>query len=194
MTTTGAERKRALRADLTAARRRLTGAERASAGNLLVATLASCAEVTDARVLACYQPVGTEPDIGELLATLHAGGRTVLLPVLLADNDLDWAGYDGEFATGRHGLAEPPAAPLGREAVRDAEVVIVPGLAVDRAGRRLGRGGGSYDRALARLAPGAWTVTPLYRGELLDEVPVEEHDRRVHAAATPDGVHRLRAT
>jgi 5-formyltetrahydrofolate cyclo-ligase len=65
--------------------------------------------------------------------------------------------------------------------------VVVPALAVDRRGVRLGRGGGSYDRALARLAAGATAVALLHDGELLDALPAEAHDRAVTAAVTPSG-------
>ena len=69
---------------------------------------------------------------------------------------------------------------------------MVPALAVDRHGHRLGRGGGSYDRALARAAPGAVVVAPVYEDELLDDVPAEAHDRPVHLAVLPSGVQHLR--
>lgn len=76
-------------------------------------------------------------------------------------------------------------------AVATADVVLTPGLAVDRGGMRIGRGGGSYDRALGRVPVGTFTCTLLYDGELLDEVPAGPHDRRVTAVVTPSGVTRL---
>jgi len=69
--------------------------------------------------------------------------------------------------------------------------VLVPGLAVDRSGMRLGRGGGSYDRALARVPVGTPVLVLLYDGEVLDRVPADDHDRRVTAAVTASGVVRL---
>ena len=67
-------------------------------------------------------------------------------------------------------------------------MVLTPGLAVDRTGMRLGRGGGSYDRALGRVPVGTVVCALLYDGELLDAVPSAAHDRRVTAAVTPTGV------
>jgi len=64
-------------------------------------------------------------------------------------------------------------------------VVLVPALAVDTAGQRLGRGGGSYDRALARVGPLIPVIALLYDGELLDQVPTEPHDTPVRAVARP---------
>lgn len=70
-------------------------------------------------------------------------------------------------------------------AVASADVVLVPAVAVDRTGVRLGRGGGSYDRALARVGPAILTAALLYDGELVDSVPAEPHDQRVRAVVTP---------
>lgn len=146
--------------------------------------------------VAAYVSVGAEPGTRPLLDALLAGGVRVLLPVLLADNDLDWATYTGpgRLAPATRGLLEPTGARLGPQAVCEASVVLLPGLAVDRRGLRLGRGGGSYDRVLARLAlAGARPLlaTLLYEHELLEQVPAEPHDRPVDAAVTPSGVHRL---
>ncbi|MEU8782140.1 5-formyltetrahydrofolate cyclo-ligase [Streptomyces sp. NPDC048637] len=148
--------------------------------------------------VAAYVSIGGEPSTRTLLDLLRAAGVRVLLPVLLADNDLDWAlyeGADGLVRAGR-GLLEPDGQRLGPEAVTEADVVLLPGLAVDRSGLRLGRGGGSYDRVLARLERAgarASLVVLLYDAEVLAEVPGEPHDRHVHAAVTPSGVHRFTA-
>ena len=85
------------------------------------------------------------------------------------------------------------AEPVGPDAVAAVDAVLVPGLAVDRRGNRLGRGGGSYDRALARVGGRAFTCVVLHDGEVVDiPLPREPHDVPVAAAATPSGLHRLR--
>ena len=84
-----------------------------------------------------------------------------------------------------------PGALLGTGGVAAAQLVIVPALAVDVRGMRLGRGGGSYDRVLARLAPGTPVVALLYDDEVLADVPAEAHDRRVSIAVTPSRVWRF---
>jgi 5-formyltetrahydrofolate cyclo-ligase len=136
--------------------------------------------------------MGSEPGTRPLLDALRARGVRVLLPVLLPDNDLDWALYQGaeELAPARLGLLEPTGPRLGVDAVCTADLVLLPGLAVDPAtGLRLGRGGGSYDRVLARLAAAGSTarlVTLLFDAELLPGLPTEAHDRPVDAVVTPD--------
>jgi len=106
--------------------------------------------------------------------------------VLLPDNDLDWVRYEGpdSLRPGPRGLREPVGPRLGPDAIAEASLLVVPALAVDRSGLRMGRGGGSYDRALAR-ATNAYSVALLHDGEFLASVPAEPHDRRVHAVITP---------
>lgn len=140
--------------------------------------------------VAAYLSVGTEPATTALLAALAERSVEVLLPVLLPDRDLDWALAGAGTTPGPHGLQEPRGERLGRDAVADCMLVVVPALAVDRVGTRLGRGGGSYDRALTRTR--GRVVALLHDGEAVAELPVEPHDRPVHAVVTPrHGLVRL---
>ncbi|MCW2599584.1 MAG: 5-formyltetrahydrofolate cyclo-ligase [Frankiales bacterium] len=131
----------------------------------------------DARRVAAYVPVGDEPGVPPQLGWL--------LPVLLPGGDLDWAEFTGELQQTTRGLREPVGPRLGVDAIADCDLVLVPALLVDRHGNRLGKGGGSYDRALPRAT--GLTVALLYDGELVDTLPAEAHDVRVAAVATPLG-------
>ncbi|MFD0408845.1 5-formyltetrahydrofolate cyclo-ligase [Kitasatospora sp. NPDC127116] len=186
--------KSGLRTRLLTQRRELAAEERAEAAGALAAHAGELAAA--GATVAAYVSVGAEPGTRPLLDALRARGVRVLLPVLLADNDLDWAEYAGPdaLAPAGRGLLEPVGPRLGPQAVTGAAVVLLPGLAVDRSGLRLGRGGGSYDRVLARLArAGARPVLAvlLYEHELLERVPAEPHDRPVDLAVLPSGVRRL---
>ncbi len=148
--------------------------------------------------MAAYVSVGREPGTHALLDALRARGVRVLLPVLMADNDLDWAVFEGaeHLEPAGRGLLEPAGTRLGPQAVLDADAVLLPGLAVDARGMRLGRGGGSYDRVLARLAAaGAHPalVVLLYDDEVVARVPEEPHDHPVDAVVTPAGARRFPA-
>lgn len=138
-------------------------------------------DLSSGSVIAAYEPLRTEPAAPELLSVLAEAGHRVLVPITLADRDLDW-----------HQLSDP--APLGRAAISSASVVLVPAFAVDSFGHRLGRGGGSYDRALSRVTPGTRVVALLFNEEVVAEVPTEPWDRPVHYAITPEGRFDLGAS
>jgi len=186
-------RKVALRDQLLTTRRRLGLATVSDRARQLPGLLLDEPEVRRAALVAAYVSIGHEPGTGPLIDALRAAGKRVILPLLLPDNDLDWAEYTGPDAltSGRLGLHEPTAPPLGPEAIATADLVLVPGLAVDRRGHRLGRGGGSYDRALPRATGTIWCV--LNADEVLDEVPYADHDHRVEGAATEAGLIRFRS-
>ena len=187
-------RKTALRDRLVTARGRRSLLEVSQAARAIAEHLMVTSDLRRAATVAAYVSVDTEPGTGPLLDRLRAMGRRVVVPVVLPDLDLDWAVYDGpeSLARARRGLLEPTGPRLGLDAVATADVVLTPGLAVDRRGMRLGQGGGCYDRALGRVPVGTFTCTLLYDDELLDVVPSAAHDRPVTAVATPSGVTRLR--
>ena len=187
-------RKTALRDQLVTARNRRPLLEVSRSALALAEQLLAAPEVRRAATVAAYVSVGTEPGTGPLLDRLRDLGRRVIVPVVLPDLDLDWAVYDGpgSLVRARRGLLEPEGPRLGPSAVATADVVLTPGLAVDRTGMRLGQGGGCYDRALGRVPVGTFTCTLLYDDELVEEVPAGDHDRPVSAAVTPSGVIRLR--
>jgi 5-formyltetrahydrofolate cyclo-ligase len=186
--------KLALRDQIVTVRNRLAVAELGAAGTAITGHLFAEPEVRRAATVAAYVSTAAEPGTGILLDTLVDAGKRVILPVLLPDDDLDWAVYEGATALlpARRGILEPAGPRLGVDAIATADVVLVPGLAVSNAGFRLGRGGGSYDRALARVPAGTFTCVLLYDGEVGREVPVASHDRAVVAAATPAGITRFR--
>jgi 5-formyltetrahydrofolate cyclo-ligase len=195
-----AARKAAIRRAVLAARRRLDAEQlhdraarvQAALCDLVRTRLAGPGPARSSpAVVTAYVPTGAEPGGSDLPAVLERAlppGTALLLPVLRPDLDLDWARYDGRLSATSRGLREPPGPRLAPEAVAAAELVVVPAVAVDRRGVRLGRGGGSFDRALARVPPGVAVVALLHDGELRGEdLPAEPHDRLVTAALTPAG-------
>ena len=138
--------------------------------------------------LAAFVPDPTEPGAGRLPHAYSELGARVLLPVIPSEGRvLDWAVDTGELEHGRFGLYQPAGPRLGPTAIAEADAVVVPALAVDRFGIRLGRGGGYYDRALVHARPDAVLVTVVFDDERIDELPSEVHDRPVQAVVTPSG-------
>jgi 5-formyltetrahydrofolate cyclo-ligase len=176
-----------LRTRLLAARAAHSPDDRREAGRAIRDALLELPELQMAGTVAAYYSIGAEPDTRGLVYALWKRGTYVLLPVLRPDNDLDWASYEGpdSVTEGPRGLREPTEAPRGPAAIARADVVLAPALAVDRAGNRLGRGGGSYDRALARVGALIPVIAPLYDAELLSRLPAEPHDTPVRAVARP---------
>jgi 5-formyltetrahydrofolate cyclo-ligase len=185
--------KTALRDQVLAGRRRLPLEDLGTLGGQLAEALLEHDEVRRAATVTAYVSVGREPGTSRLIDALRAAGKRVILPVVLPDLDLDWAVYEGDesLASSSYGLLEPTGPRLGTEAVATADAALVPGLAVSDQGYRLGKGGGCYDRALARVPLGTFTCVLLYDGEVGLDVPTEPHDRPVLAAATPSGVTML---
>ena len=183
-------------------RRRIRNARQQRSARSREADARALAEVVDqipqvrrAGCVTAYAARPGEPDTGPLLEALAARGIRVLLPVLGSGLARDWAEYAGaddlrERAPGRP--PEPSGPPLGDEALAEADVLLIPALAVDTAGTRLGQGGGWYDRALRHADQGTPVIALTYAEEVHDSatepLPRAPHDRAVHAVATPKGV------
>ncbi|MFI9010550.1 5-formyltetrahydrofolate cyclo-ligase [Actinosynnema sp. NPDC053489] len=185
MTSGERDRKATARARLRAGRRGAVMPEMADEVLLAVDGFAVPAGGT----VCAYVASAAEPGSLAMVEALRSRGLRVLLPVVVGEA-LDWAAYDGRLRVGAFGLREPVGPPLGAEAVASAALVLVPALAVDHSGVRLGKGGGYYDRALR------WAVGPVVGvvrdSEFVPSLPAEPHDVRVDAVLTPGrGLVRL---
>ena len=181
--------KRDWRERLLAGRRSVPAEVRAVEAKLLAAGAVAAARDA-AGPVCCYLPVGAEPGSLELLDTLRDAGHRVLLPVVPAEpGPLDWAPYAGagSLADGPYRLREPTTPRLGPSAVAGTGLVLLPALAVDHLGVRLGRGAGWYDRTLPLAAPGTRLVAVVRDEELVPRLPAEPHDAPMTGALTPHG-------
>lgn len=181
------------RARLTASRASVPPRQRASEARALHDALGALALPS---TLCAYVPFGGEPGSVAWLDLLRGAGARVLLPVIPPEHGpLRWAEYTGtaSLVPGRlRGVLEPAGPFLGPEALGEAGLVLLPALAVDRAGVRLGRGAGYYDRSLPHARPGTSLVAVVRDDELVDQLPAEPHDVRMTAALTPSrGLVRL---
>jgi 5-formyltetrahydrofolate cyclo-ligase len=180
-----------LRATILRTRRQVAPERRMAEAEALSATIAGLSRA--GQTVCAYAPIGTEPGSLGMLDAIVAAGGTVLLPVARNDpsgnpQPLNWGGYvAGGLVDGEFGLREPapPWSPAGT--VASASLVLVPALAVDRAGTRLGRGAGFYDRSLRLADPTAKLVAVVRDDELVDSLPGEDHDVPMTHALTPGG-------
>ncbi|RDI51750.1 5-formyltetrahydrofolate cyclo-ligase [Nocardia mexicana] len=166
----------------------------AESAALAAAAARLAAQWPRAEWIAAYVPIRGEPGSIAMLDALRSAGSRVLLPVTGAPGPLDWAEYgDAEaLRPARFGLLEPTGARMSPAAIESAAVILIPALAVDRRGVRLGRGAGYYDRTLPAADPAAALIAVVRDDELVRRLPEEPHDRRMGWALTPGGgLHRL---
>lgn len=147
-----------------------------------------------------YMPYGTELDIMPLMLQMRAADHNVYIPrVIQGEYQLDWYLWkeDLSMSKGAFGILEPDttAVPISEELVKQADLILVPGLAFDRRGGRLGMGAGYYDRFLTRCYPHETTRTAsprlwslIYNWQLVNEIPMESHDCPVDVIVSEQSV------
>ena len=151
--------------------------------------LADSQEFHKAKVVASYISYSDEPDTTALNLALIKKGKILLLP-RIAGKDLEWVRWNGEQSqiSQSKKIAEPKGPAVTD--LGDVEVIVVPALRIDRSGYRLGQGGGYYDRALPQFS--AFSIGLIHPDEISSEdLPREQWDIPLHAAATPDLVIRF---
>lgn len=183
-----------LRADPTGRKRRFLAAAWRDA--LLRATET---HVPVGETVAAFLPTEAEPPLREALRAIHESGRSVIVPVSLPFRVLEWAEWTPEAATetSSFGIDEPTGDRLGAQAFSESALRLVPALAVDEHGTRLGYGGGYYDAALAAAGRGPAAgadVAVCFSDEVLPAgaVPAEPHDARLPRVCTEHGLTTLR--
>jgi len=189
-----------LRASIRKARQHRSERRLAEHAQTLCDHVLALPSVESAECMSVYASRSHEPGTLPLIESLHARGIRVLIPMLGTGLQRGWGEYQSaddlvERAPGRP--PEPSGEFLLPDALAEADVVVVPALAVDTAGTRLGQGGGWYDRALTKANADAPLVALTFANEVYDAdespLPLEPHDHMVHAVITPDGITRLPA-
>ena len=154
--------------------------------------LLSLPEYRRAATVMAYIPLPDELDISPATRAAWGQGKVVVMPrIIWAQHELRpivTHNLEEDLMASRHGLREP----AGSEelSLSKIDLAIVPAVGFDRRGHRMGRGGGFYDRFLARPELRASTVGITFEKQILKELPVLSHDRRVQMIVTDNGVHR----
>jgi 5-formyltetrahydrofolate cyclo-ligase len=184
------ERKRALRVAMRERRRSLPTDQRESASRAAQERLARSPLAAAAQIIGIYASLPAEVSTDALGRALAADGKLVCYPAVRDDvRALDFreAGSDA-FRLGALGVQEPRGAAVELSRI---ELFVVPAVAVDLDGRRLGRGRGHYDATLAAAAPRAQRVALVFDWQVVDEVPVDGHDERMDAVCTDARLIRI---
>lgn len=175
--------KRELRAAIRAARR---GKKFEFDSELLI----SMAEFKAAEVIASYRSYGDEPSTANLNLTILDSGKVLLLPQSDDEGGINFVKWNGDSNfLKRRGKVEEPIGPTFSGKI---DLLIIPSLAADLNGSRLGQGGGAYDRALSKLDSRAITVmTLLNEGELFEKIPTQAHDAKINVILFPNRLIRI---
>lgn len=187
--------KQQMRTQHIAARRQLREDVKARLDQAVVAHTADCMRHFEARggVIAAYSPLPSEPGPMDFPAQLAADAARVWLPISLEQGRLAWSMYrEGASRPGALGITEPVGERLDSTILRGCALVVVPALAVDRFGMRLGKGAGYYDRALAGLEVPVAAV--VFDHEVVEQVPHGYLDAPVDAVITPSGFFAAEGT
>ena len=137
----------------------------------------------DAQTIACYWPLGSEPDTTDFNNWVELLGKTLLTPRIIGET-LEFA--SGPAAAGAFGIMEPSGVSVS---LNSADLILVPAMAIDNSGNRLGKGRGYYDRALFESLTPRFAV--IFDEEFLDSVPTEDHDLRMNGAVSPSAIRYL---
>jgi len=183
-------RKSALRKTLRQLRRALPRAARRRAARRAAVHLARVARACNARHVAAYLGLPEEIDTAPLLALLRRQRCVLYVPKLAGPGRLRFTRLGARAALRRngYGIAEPVA---GSRPAR-LDLIVVPVVAFDGAGRRLGMGGGYYDRLLARPRQRPWRVGFAFAAQEVARVPADAHDVLLDAVVTERGLRRFR--
>lgn len=185
------ERKASLRTAALAARRALGKRERDVASHQVVTRVLALPELRGVRLVVLYAALAEETDVGDALAPLRdRGARTAFPRVEGSRLQLVEAANLGKLQVGYRGIREPVGPRIDPG---DVDAVLLPGVAFDLHGGRLGQGGGHYDRLLASLPDAAVRVGACFSCQVVPDVPRAEHDQPVDIVVTDRAVYRTRA-
>ncbi|MDO5446753.1 MAG: 5-formyltetrahydrofolate cyclo-ligase [Prevotellaceae bacterium] len=166
-----------LRKSIKALKDSYSDAELAALSRSIVAEIMADADVKKAKVIAAYYSLPDEVCTHQLVDKLSRQGKTVLLPAIV-DGDLELHQYQSATAMviGEYNILEPDGSAF--TALDKIDLILVPGMAFDSKGNRLGRGKGYYDRLLPKM-PEAIKIGVCFPFQLLPSIPTEPHDVRM---------------
>jgi 5-formyltetrahydrofolate cyclo-ligase len=188
-----ADAKRRLRDAIGLQRRALSAEARAAAGAAVARYVLTSPEYRSARRVAAYAALSDEVPTEAIVGRVLESGRTLLLPRMIDSDRFEFvrvARLDA-LRRGHCGVLEPPADAASVELGAD-DLVLLPGVAFDRRGGRLGRGQGCYDRSLPAGDSRPVCFGLAFAFQLVDSVPQASHDREVDAVVTESGLVRMR--
>lgn len=182
--------KKALRSKILAARRGLSDSYRQKASQRMTDVFCALPDFKGPRTVLCYASMADEVQLRSLVERFLAAGVTVAMPRIIGKGQMEAVTLPNldSLVEGEYGILTPDPAKGEIIPPEQLDLIIVPGVAFNTKGRRLGMGAGFYDAYMAR-AVNAKRIALAYSCQLVADVPMEEHDEMVHRIITEQGIY-----
>lgn len=179
--------KKDIRQEIRKAKKALSIAESKKLSAAVCGRLLDHPTVRTSEMILLYHPLPDELDTTYLIEELYKSGKTILLPKVISDTEITLHTYEGSnsMQPGAFGISEPttPALPLDNLSTIKNLIGIIPGMAFDKSGNRLGRGKGYYDRLLSQL-PNIYKIGVCFPFQLLPSILCDENDIKMNEIIT----------
>ena len=182
--------KKALRSEILAKRRALTAAYRQKASTRIIDVFCALPDFKETRKVMCYASMADEVQILPLVQKWLDAGVTVTMPRVIRKGEMEAVTVPSldALVEGEYGIFTPDPVKSQAVAPEELDLIIVPGVAFDTRGERLGMGAGFYDAYMAKAIK-AKRIALAYSCQLVSSVPMEEHDELVNKIITEQGIY-----
>jgi 5-formyltetrahydrofolate cyclo-ligase len=169
-----------------------------SSSKKITITLIETDAFKTANTIMCYLSFGNEVDTKPIIDQCFKEGKTVLVPIIIKNEDgtshieaSQLIDPESDLAPGTMGILEPQVSKIRIRDPRTIDLVIIPGLAFDKKGNRLGYGAGYYDHYLERLRDDCNQIALTFSFQLIDHIPTHKHDKQIKNIITERGLNQI---
>ncbi len=193
------EQKKSIRKLIKDKNNQLTADYISSSSKQITKTLIDTDAFKTAKTVMCYLSFGSEVDTKLIIDECFEQGKTILIPIIMRNTDASTymeasqlIDYNEDLAPGTMGILEPIASAIRIKDPKTIDLIIIPGLAFDRQGNRLGYGSGYYDYFLGRLRDDCNQIAITFSFQLIDHIPTQKHDMKVRNIITQKGLNHIK--
>lgn len=192
------EQKKEVRKSIQLIKRNLTDEYLSSASKKITNALMKTETFIKANTIMCYLSFGTEVNTTPIINECYKQGKTILIPIIMSNTDgtsymeaSELIDPNIDLAPGSMGILEPKESTIRIKDPKTIDLIVIPGLAFDKNGNRLGYGAGYYDYYLKRVRDDCYQIAITFSCQLIDTIPIEEHDRPIPHIITERGLNHF---
>ncbi|KAF0091757.1 MAG: 5-formyltetrahydrofolate cyclo-ligase [Fusobacteria bacterium] len=192
------EQKKEVRKSIQLIKRNLTDEYLSSASKKITNDLIKTKAFIKANTIMCYLSFGTEVNTAPIINECYKQGKTILIPIIMSNADgtsymeaSELIDPNIDLAPGTMGILEPKESSIRIKDPKTIDLIVIPGLAFDKNGNRLGYGAGYYDYYLKRVRDDCYQLAISFSCQLVSSIPTEEHDRSIPHILTERGLYRI---